>query len=242
VTADVNETHAYSIKVSPKDPYYAENGFYNLTYYMSIMPNRVPVVDNSKKIGLQEHQAGSSFTITFDADSFSDPEGESITYSYNSSTDDLTSWLSFNPATRTFTGNPVPNGDVGNYTIYVIANDVNAASGEGSYSFTLNITQNLPPTVVTPAPDPSPACVKAYFAFAHAVAKSNYNEPEGEAMDFSFTVSDAGIGSWVTMAENTTHLNFGGTPNNTEVGNFTVTIEINDIYPAVAGATDDFDV
>lgn len=241
-TADVDPANSYTIEVIPKDPWFAENGYLTLNYHMNILANRAPVYNTSETIAPLEYKAGESFTITFSADMFYEPEGEPITYTFDGNGVDVTSWLSLDSATRTFTANPVPNGDVGDYTINIIANDDHPSSLEASYGFSLKITENEAPTVVTPASDSPPACVKAHYAFEYAVAKSNYNEPEGETMSYSFTVSSGTLGSWVSMTENTTHLIFSGTPANTQVGTFTVTIEIDDIHSLTAATTDSFDV
>ena len=116
VTGDII-TNYYAFRVRGKDPYFADTGYQNITHNIRINANRAPVYNTSRTITPQEHKAGTSFSITFETDMFSDPEGEPLSYSFNASGVDLTSWLSLDSATRTFTGNPVPNSDVGNYTI-----------------------------------------------------------------------------------------------------------------------------
>jgi uncharacterized delta-60 repeat protein len=58
-----------------------------------------------------------AFSFTFDASTFNDIDGDSLTY-----TSDASDWLSFDPDTRTFSGIPL-NTHVGIVTVLVTAND-----------------------------------------------------------------------------------------------------------------------
>ena len=87
-----------------------------------------------------------AFSYTIAANSFSDPEGDDINY-YVTQTEGtaLPDWLSFDEATRTFSGTPTTS-DIGDISITVSATD----SGSGlsvADSFTLTVAANTGLTV-----------------------------------------------------------------------------------------------
>ncbi|MBI0432194.1 putative Ig domain-containing protein, partial [Pectobacterium parmentieri] len=86
---------------------------------------------------------------------FIDPDGDTLTLSATlADGSPLPSWITFNPATGTFSGTP-GNGDVGNLTIKVTANDGDASV---STTFSLTVTNvNDAPVVGTPIPPQSVA-------------------------------------------------------------------------------------
>ena len=90
------------------------------TLYLSV-PNTAPVVDNP--IADQAATAGTAFSYQFPADTFSDADGDTLTYSATRRDDTaLPSWLSFADTTRTFSGTPAV-ADVGTVTVKVTASD-----------------------------------------------------------------------------------------------------------------------
>ena len=80
--------------------------------------NTAPVVDNP--IADQAATVGTEFSYTFPADTFSDADGDTLTYSVHSP--DETEWLSYSSATREFVGTPA-DADVGTITVTVTASD-----------------------------------------------------------------------------------------------------------------------
>ncbi|MBA0215755.1 putative Ig domain-containing protein, partial [Pectobacterium brasiliense] len=63
------------------------------------------------------------FNFTVPAGTFSDPDGDTLTLSATlADGSPLPSWITFNPATGTFSGTP-GNGDVGTVVIRVTATD-----------------------------------------------------------------------------------------------------------------------
>ncbi|MBE5216031.1 putative Ig domain-containing protein, partial [Pectobacterium quasiaquaticum] len=80
---------------------------------------------------------GGSLNFTLPSGLFTDPDGDTLTLSATlADGSPLPSWLSFNAATGTFSGTPA-NGDVGNLSIKVTANDGDASV---STSFSLTVT------------------------------------------------------------------------------------------------------
>src|SRR5690606_39967515 len=73
--------------------------------------NRAPVLANA--IPNQSAMEESLFSYTLPANTFSDPDGEALTYSAAlANGNPLPSWLAFNASTRTFSGMP-NDSDVG---------------------------------------------------------------------------------------------------------------------------------
>ena len=80
--------------------------------------NARPVLNRA--IPRHEVVTGSPFTYTFSENTFTDPDGDRLTYSYES--EPKWDWLQFDPATRTFSGTP-DTASLGNTRITVIARD-----------------------------------------------------------------------------------------------------------------------
>jgi len=110
----------YTVSVTATDPSFqtASTGF---TIHVV---NRAPFVQNA--IPSQNASVNVQFNYQFAANTFSDPDGDSLTYTINGNPT-VPAWLSFNAATRTFTGTP-PTGSQGDYFIDVTATDASAAA------------------------------------------------------------------------------------------------------------------
>jgi Ca2+-binding RTX toxin-like protein len=108
--------------------------------------NESPIVANT--ISNQGSQAGAVFNFEVPANTFIDVDaGDSLTYSATLANDSpLPSWLSFNPATRTFSGTP-GYGDVGSLNIKVSATD--NAGVPNKTTFSIDITQAGNVNIVT---------------------------------------------------------------------------------------------
>ena len=91
----------------------------------------------------QTATTGTAFDYMFPAATFTDADGDTLTYT--ATLDDnsaLPSWLSFAPATRTFSGTPTA-ADVGTVSVKVTASDGDG----GSVSDTFDIVVDLPTLV-----------------------------------------------------------------------------------------------
>ncbi|MXW69102.1 MAG: hypothetical protein F4Z61_03990, partial [Acidimicrobiia bacterium] len=118
---------------------------YTLTINVSAV-NDAPTV--ATVIPDQMATAGTAFSYAFPAGTFSDVDsGDTLTYSAAKSDDaDLPPWLSFTPATRTFSGTPAA-ADAGLLMVKVTASDGNG--GTVSDTFTLTVNNPLPEITVT---------------------------------------------------------------------------------------------
>ena len=101
--------------------FYNNRKFNALQLGVTFTINGAPVVDNP--IPDQEVTEGNLFSFIVPANTFSDPEADTLTLSATLDDDSpLPSWLSFNPITETFSG--IPNhSDVGIINIKVTATD-----------------------------------------------------------------------------------------------------------------------
>ena len=98
-------------------------------------PNQPPVV--AIPLADQSATVGSPFSYQFPIDRFSDPLGDVLTYSATlSSGAALPGWLTFTPATRTFSGTPA-SGDVGAITVRVRATDPGGLFAEDDFALTV---------------------------------------------------------------------------------------------------------
>lgn len=118
----------------PADIYWVSANFIEVLKHTNFIPylkNQIPA---------QTDTAGVLYNYTFPDSTFADDDGNNtLTYSATlSSGGSLPSWLSFNPATRTFSGTPAESGTL---SIKVTATDT--ANTSAVCTFPLNILQNV---------------------------------------------------------------------------------------------------
>ena len=104
---------------------------------------------------------GSLFSFTPSAGTFTDPNGDALTWSASG----LPGWLSFNAGTHTFSGTPTA-GDVGAPVITVKATDQNGCNGTGP---TYSLTIACPVITVS---NPATATGKTSFAFSQTFTQT----------------------------------------------------------------------
>ena len=132
--------------------------------------NDAPTVANA--IPNQNATEDAAFNFQFAANTFSDQDaGASLTYSAQlAGGGALPAWLTFNDATRTFSGTPA-NGDVGTLSVRVTASD--GLGGTVSDTFDIAIANtNDAPTVANPIPNQN-ATENVLFNFSFAVNTFN---------------------------------------------------------------------
>lgn len=197
--------------------------------------NDNPTLANA--IANQSATEDSSFTYTVPANSFADVDaGDTLTYTATKGDGSaLPGWLSFNAATRTFSGTPL-NADVGTLAVKVIATD---GHGGTDASSTFNITvanTNDDPTVSNPITNQTAA---EDSAFTYTIPANAFTDPDGDTLSFTATKSDGtALPSWLSFNAGTR--TFSGTPLNGDVGTLSIKVTASDgTSPAI---DDTFDI
>jgi len=98
--------------------------------------NDAPTVSNT--MADQAATEDTAFSFQFAANTFNDVDGDILSY-----TSDASGWLSFDAATRTFSGTPL-NADVGTTTVTVITDDGNGGSVSDSFAIVVANTNDAP--------------------------------------------------------------------------------------------------
>jgi VCBS repeat-containing protein len=105
--------------------------------------NDAPVVANA--VANQTALEDQAFTFVLPANTFADVDaGDTLTYTAKlANGNPLPSWLSFNPATGTFSGTPA-NGDVGPLSLKVTATDTSGAAATSSFQIAVANVNDAP--------------------------------------------------------------------------------------------------
>ncbi|GKW03197.1 hypothetical protein PEC301877_20110, partial [Pectobacterium carotovorum subsp. carotovorum] len=208
-----------TIKITATD---GSNASVSTTFGLTVTNvNDAPVVSGT--IAAQSIAQGGNLNVTVPAGTFTDPDGDTLTLSATLADGTaLPSWLSFNPATGTFSGTPA-NGDVGSLTIKVTATDGSNASV--STTFGLTVTNvNDAPVVSTPIP---PQSVAQGGGFNFTVPDGTFSDPDGDTLTLSATLANGSpLPNWLRFdpAIGT----FSGTPGNADVGTLVIRVTATD--------------
>ncbi|GKX36796.1 hypothetical protein SOASR014_05350 [Pectobacterium carotovorum subsp. carotovorum] len=200
------------------------------TLTLTTSNNASPVVSGT--IAAQSIAQGGSLNVTVPAGTFTDPDGDTLTLSATLADGTaLPAWLSFNPATGTFSGTPA-NGDVGSLTIKVTATDGSSASV--STTFGLTVTNvNDAPVVATPIPAQS---VAQDGSLSFTVPAGTFTDPDGDTLTLSATLADGtALPAWLSF--NPATGTFSGTPANGDVGSLTIKVTATDGSSASVSTT-----
>ncbi|WP_326489444.1 putative Ig domain-containing protein, partial [Pectobacterium versatile] len=124
----------------------------------------------------------------------------------------LPSWLSFNPATGTFTGTPA-NGDVGSLTIKVTATDGSNASVSTTFGLTVTNVNDAP--VVSGTVPPQSVAQDSSLNFT--LPSGLFTDADaGDTLTLSATLADGTpLPAWLSF--NPATGTFSGTPANGDV-------------------------
>ena len=100
-------------------------------------PGSAPTVGNA--ISDQTATAGTAFSYTFPDNTFSDADGDTLTYTATRSDNSaLPSWLSFTPGTRTFSGTP-QSANVGTLSVKVTADDGTGGTVSDTFDIAVSV-------------------------------------------------------------------------------------------------------
>ncbi|UJR55932.1 putative Ig domain-containing protein [Dickeya zeae] len=185
--------------------------------------NDAPTVGSP--VSIQSATKDTAFSFTVPGGTFVDVDsGDTLTLGATQSDGSaLPTWLSFNPATRTFSGTP-GHSDVGNLTIRITATDGSNASVSTTFGLTVN-NSNLPPVVSNPVTDQS---IAQNGSFNFTVPGGTFTDPDtGDTLTLSATQADgSALPGWLSF--NPTTRTFSGTPGNSDVGNLTIRVTATD--------------
>ncbi|MGM3174397.1 putative Ig domain-containing protein [Dickeya lacustris] len=185
--------------------------------------NDTPTLSNA--IGAQSVVKETPFSFTVPSNTFADVDsGDVLTLSATQADGSaLPGWLSFNPATRTFSGTP-GSSDVGNLSIRVTATDGSNASVSTTFGLAVN-NSNQPPVLSTPVADQS---VAQNGAFSFTVPANTFTDADsGDVLTLSATQADgSALPGWLSF--NPATRTFSGTPGNGDVGNLSIRVTATD--------------
>jgi trimeric autotransporter adhesin len=197
--------------------------------------NHAPTVANP--VADQEATEDAAFSFQVPASSFADVDaGDSMTYGATLADGSaLPSWLSFNVATRTFSGTP-GNANVGTVSVKVTATDASLASVSDNFDIAVaNI--NDAPTVASVIADQS-AIEDVAFSFQFSAGAFS-DVDLGDTLTFSATLADGNVlPAWLTF--NASTRTFSGTPLNSNVGFLSIKVTATD--SSLASVSDNFDI
>ncbi len=195
-------------------------------------PNAPPTVANA--IADQTTAEEANFTFTVPANTFADVNGDPLTLTTTlAGGAALPSWLTFNAATRTFSGRP-DDAQVGKVTVVVTAND--GKGGTVSDTFDITITPvNDAPVVAAPIADQT---AREGTAFTFQVPAGAFTDVDGDTLTYTATLSNgAALPSWLAFDAATR--TFSGTP---PAGSADLVVRVTANDGKGGTVSDDFDV
>lgn len=195
--------------------------------------NHDPVLANA--IADQSALVDNLFAFQIPVNAFTDQDGDALTYTATlTGGGALPAWLTFNPASRSFTGTPTA-ADTGTISIHVTATD-NKGGVVPSDDFTLTVSTDPPPVVANPIPDQT-AGVNVPFTFTFAA--DAFTDPNNDPLTYSATLAGGGaLPAWLTFTSGTR--TFSGTPGAGDVGTIAIRVTANDGHGNIV--SDDFNV
>ena len=161
----------------------------------------------------QTWKLGQVVNFALPSTTFTDPQGEQLTYSATLANGAaLPSWLTFNATTDTFTGT-VPNTAAG-LSLKVTATDTSGLSASETFSV---LTPATAPTAPILTNQTATQTWKLGQVVNFALPSTTFTDPQGEQLTYSATLANgAALPSWLTF--NATTDTFTGTVPNTAAG------------------------
>ncbi len=202
---------------------YGQDGSGDGVYAQRYRGQSAPTVANA--IADRSATEDSPFNFQIPANTFNDVDaGDSLTYSATlSNNNPLPSWLTFNAATRTFSGTPT-NSNVGTLSIKVTATDTNAKSVSDTFDLAIANTNDAP-TVSLAIADRS---ATADSTFNFQIPANTFNDIDaGDSLTYSATRSDnSALPSWLSF--NAATRTFSGIPLEGSVGTLSLKVTATD--------------
>ena len=199
-----NSTTGLSIKVAANDT----SGLSASETFAVQTPASAPIV--ASQTPTQTWKLGQNVNFTLAANTFSDPQGEALTYTATLANGArLPSWLSFNAANKTFSGT-VPNSTTG-LSIDVTATDTSGLSSSETFAVS---TPASAPIVASQTPAQT---WKLDQNVNFTLAANTFTDPQGEALTYTATLANgAPLPSWLSF--NAANKTFSGTVPNSTTG------------------------
>ncbi|KAJ3452992.1 cysteine protease [Anaeramoeba flamelloides] len=195
--------------------------------------NNLPTYDG----GIEDQSAhcDRSFTYTFATGCFSDPDGDTLTYSSTQHDGSaLPSWLTFDASGREFSGTPSVSEKDEVYNIRVIAKDSYEAKADTYFKLSVSEKNNNAPTYDGGIQDQNAACDQS---FAYTFKDDCFSDQDGDTLTYSSTQNDgSALPSWLTFDESDRR--FSGTPTESEKDKvYTLKVTAKDSYGGQTSAT-----
>jgi uncharacterized delta-60 repeat protein len=198
--------------------------------------NSAPVVANA--IADQSTKVGTAFDLPLLANTFSDPNGDTLTYTAtlaDSNNSPLPSWLTFNETTKTFSGTPPT--DASSLNLRVKVTDPSGLSAADEFTLTI-APANQAPIVANPIADQN-ATGDTDFSFT--IPANSFSDPNpNDTLTYSATLADANnsrLPSWLLFNPSTK--TFSGTP---PVGTGSLNVRVKVTDNDRLSVTDDFTI
>ena len=200
--------------------------------YAKTATNTAPTV--ATVIPDQTATAATAFSYAFPDTTFSDADGDTLTYTATKADGTaLPSWLSFTASTRTFSGTPQA-ADVGTVSVKVTASD-GSASVSDTFDIVVSAAANTAPTVATVIPDQT---ATAGTAFSYAFPATTFSDADSDTLTYTATKADGtALPTWLSFTAGTR--TFSGTPQAADVGTVSVKVTASD---GSASVSDTFDI
>ena len=182
----------------------------------------------------QTATAGTAFSYAFPDTTFSDANGDTLTYTATQADGTaLPSWLSFSASTRTFSGTP-QTADVATVSVKVTASD-GSASVSDTFDIVVSAAGDNAPTVAAVIPDQT---ATAATAFSYAFPATTFSDANGDTLTYTATKADGtALPSWLSFSASTR--TFSGTPQTADVATVSVKVTASD---GSASVSDTFDI
>ncbi|MBG1265067.1 putative Ig domain-containing protein [Nostoc sp. WHI] len=191
--------------------------------------NNAPILGNA--IANQTATEDTAFTFAIPENTFADVDaGDSLTYTATLENGDaLPTWLTFDAATRTFSGTPA-NNDVATLSIKVTATDNFGSSVDDIFTLTVANTNDAPILGVAIADQNATQDI----AFNFTIPANTFSDIDaGDILTYTATLENGeALPSWLSFDAATR--TFIGTPISNSVGNLNINVIASDSQGATA--------
>ncbi|MBW4681753.1 MAG: DUF4347 domain-containing protein [Microcoleus vaginatus WJT46-NPBG5] len=224
-TANFNGSTSFNWNGFDGTAYASASAMVNLTVNAVNDPPTLLAIIND-----QSAVQNTAFNFTVADNTFTDVDGDTLTYSASLENGDaLPSWLSFNPTTRTFSGTPNPD-NLGAINVKVTASD-GVTTASDVLTLTVNATPNTAPAVTTPISDRT---ATAGVLFSYTFAENTFGDADGDALTYTLTLADGtALPAWLSFDAQTRTIS--GTPPEGTAATLDVLVTVKDAAGASGG-------